>query len=1012
MVKGMQFLIDDSYTMDDDDDNPSPSSSPPPPQSNENGNVNVKLPPPENPSPQLAYAEEKKSDTPNNSVGSSNILGDAVMLMSDEHDNNIGSDEQQELIDAETTNSTASMITPQSSNLHEPQTIKEESSTAVTINDDSNANEQQQPTKSTMAMVKLRVWDPAAPSKQFKFITATTVLLLPQDDNLNDDSSNAIDTTDHSNDGNIILAPKKYQDSRNQKRLSVVKEERRTERRTSSGTIFEDGDYEGAKRRPSSNGSFYEDETEGTDAASSNDWHADLDNYHHAILSGGESSDHNHQQGRREMLERQKTVKIDNISIKNDLSQLSQLVEEGESDDDDDVEQLQVGNLIGIHLIKKTPSTTAASLSTNSSAHHNKNEWKVGNSIRVLHNLNLIPLHTTGLEQLLYQIEQNDPSLRELILDGITTPPLSSSPQQQQPPPLSFKHLEVLIEAIGPNTSIKKCSLQHSQITNEIASMLALALVDNTTMTSLSLRGNDLTSVAVQNFYSVLNSGENRTLRVLDISNNVGIDEDVSEAFETFMEQRAVKRMLTLKAEKAKRIAKGLPLLNEMLEEESEDDWRIGSGGGGGRRRSSIGIGGGGDGGCGVTVVCHPDIIDGTFHNNGPNNDSSSAGNNSSGSTLSGSGSRPEDDRRYYDSVSSELTGLTGLGLGNEPHAAFGGSGLGGFEGSSPPQQQQQPQIVSELYSQSQQYQQQQEPMPSPQRSSRHFDPNYSMESSQLSQRQLEPMPSPQRSNRHFDPDYSMNSSQLSQQQQPPMPSVSPQRSNRQFDPNYSMASSQVSSNDSSTSNTGNENLDQRQRQQLATVNSNNNNNSVRFSNDSSSRSSNRNNLRPSTLTNSSSQYSRASSRNSLNPSTEDYFDDKATERELRRQLATQGQAVGAYAIDDEAPHRQEVRGRRTRVSRTESQRRARLSELSGVAPTAAAAATTMNSITEGGDIVEADIERMEEYEYRNLSMYDKFFYRIGLDGEDNKTERVICLTFGVCILVLLVAIILYAARD
>ena len=81
-MKGMQFLIDDSYTMDDDDDNPSPSSSslsPPPPQSNENGNLNVKMPPPENPSSQLAYAEEKKSDTPNNSVGSSNILGDALM---------------------------------------------------------------------------------------------------------------------------------------------------------------------------------------------------------------------------------------------------------------------------------------------------------------------------------------------------------------------------------------------------------------------------------------------------------------------------------------------------------------------------------------------------------------------------------------------------------------------------------------------------------------------------------------------------------------------------------------------------------------------------------------------------------------------------------------------------------------------------------------------------------------------------------------------------------------------
>ena len=72
-----------------------------------------------------------------------------------------------------------------------------------------------------------------------------------------------------------------------------------------------------------------------------------------------------------------------------------------------------------------------------------------------------------------------------------------------------------------------------------------------------------------------------------------------------------------------------------------------------------------------------------------------------------------------------------------------------------------------------------------------------------------------------------------------------------------------------------------------------------------------------------------------------------------------------------------------------------------------------MNTGAEGGDnIVDADIERMEEYEYRNLSLYHKFFYRIGLDGDVNKTERVICLTFGVCILVLLVAIILYVAKG
>jgi len=511
-------------------------------------------------------------------------------------------------------------------------------------------------------------------------------------------------------------------------------------------------------------------------------------------------------------------------------------------------------------------------------------------------------------------------------------------------------------------------------------------------MTTLSLRGNNLTNVAIKNFYSVLSSGENRTLRVLDISDNPGIETDVSEAFETFMEQRAVKRMLTLKAEKAKRIARGMPLLNEMLEEEREDDWRIGSGVNGGRRRSvngSVGC-------CGVTVVCRPGIIDGTFHNNnGPNNNNETAApqlqqSSSTGNSFDtylqseGSGSRPDEELRgCYDSVLSDITGMTGIGY--ESHAASPRGSRSGFDTPSPQKQQQQQQasylsqsIGPELYPQSQQKEEEKEeqgPMP---------------------------MPSPQH-----------------------------QRSNRQhFDPNYSMASSQVSSNDSSTSNTGSENLDQRQRQQLATLNSNHNTSSSRRNNNSNnnSRSSNNHHTQPpsnnASSSSSSSQYS-TSSRTNLQISAQDYFDPKATERELRRQLATQGQAIGAYAIDDEAPHRQEVRGRRARVSRTESQRRARLLELSGgnnapppppsgTAASGSGGGAVITGLSEGGDnnIVDADIERMEEYEYRNLSLYHKFFYKIGLDGDDNKTERVICLTFGVCILVLLVAIILYVVKG
>ena len=626
--------------------------------------------------------------------------------------------------------------------------------------------------------------------------------------------------------------------------------------------------------------------------------------------------------------------------------------------------QLQVGNLVGIHLKKQSSLSSSSSSSTTSNittgggggggvgggggggaqANHKQSEWKVGNSIRVLHNLNLIPLHTLGMETLLHQIESNHPSLRELILDGIIiTPPSSiistttTSPQQQQQQqqvtPLfsTSQHLEVLIEAIGQNTTIKKCSLRYSHINDEIASMLALALVDNTTMTSLSLKGNNLTSVAVQNFYSVLKS-ENDTLRVLDISENDMVEEEVGSALDQFMEQRALKRMLTMKAERAKRMARGMPLLNEMLDGEDyesvDDDWRIGSGvvGGGRRKNPSGSVGNHHCDGCGLTVVCHPGIMDGTFHLNETTAQlrRSNSG-NSFGSypqSVGAGSSKAEEDRRYAESVDSDITGI-----GNEPHAAGGWfSSSGATDGSPPPP--------------------------------------------------LQPM------------------------QYPYQPAGNPQqRSNRLLDPNYDMdESTSDEGNDSSTNNTGNESLDQRQRQQLATVSPNRN--SVRFS------------------TSSQSQYSTGGgSRTSLNLSNQDYINDKADERELRRQLATQGQAIGAYAIDVEAPDRQEIRGRRARVSRTESQRRARLAELSGNSGGGGGGgvATTLNNTAEGGrggDLVDANIERMEEYEYRNLSMYQKASYKIGLGGEEKKTERMICWIFCFCVVVLVIAISLYLARD
>lgn len=67
-----------------------------------------------------------------------------------------------------------------------------------------------------------------------------------------------------------------------------------------------------------------------------------------------------------------------------------------------------------------------------------------------------------------------------------------------------------------------------------------------------------------------------------------------------------------------------------------------------------------------------------------------------------------------------------------------------------------------------------------------------------------------------------------------------------------------------------------------------------------------------------------------LNP--DDYMDEKAGEREMRRALATSGGAVGVYHIDEAAPSRQNRSGgaRQNRMGRSESQRLARLAQLDG----------------------------------------------------------------------------------
>ena len=443
------FMISDSYTMDDDDDEAvgsssdrdvaanSSSSLPQQQQSSIHNNEELQTPKSSrtlpkggesssSPSNSSNFAEEKKSDSIDRPPSSSSSSSDADLIM--EHDDDIIIKRQQQ----------------------QQQSMEMKSTTT------------------TMAMVKLRIWDPANATKQFKFITASKVLLLPSSQAASAAATNTSDAVDHGNNysnsdemnnKNFLRSNTSSSRREREHRLSIVKEERHG----SSSTL---------------------------DLDESTNNNAALDCY---------------DEGMGEGQERRGTAKITNQS---DLLQLSTAAANA-VDSNNKVaslngnQLLQVGDLVGIHLKKSTKSISSNSSTPQQQQHYQNQEWKVGHPIQLLHNLNLIPLHNNGLEVLLQRIEGNDPSLRELILDGITTTPIevvtptSPSPlhhHHQQSSLLSTSQLEILIEAIGTNTSIKKCSLRYSNITDEIASLIALCLVDNTTMTTLSLKGNDLTS--------------------------------------------------------------------------------------------------------------------------------------------------------------------------------------------------------------------------------------------------------------------------------------------------------------------------------------------------------------------------------------------------------------------------------------------------------------------------------------------------------------------------------------
>mmetsp|Transcript_9199 Transcript_9199/g.19105 ORF Transcript_9199/g.19105 Transcript_9199/m.19105 type:complete len:959 (+) Transcript_9199:212-3088(+) len=438
--------------------------------------------------------------------------------------------------------------------------------------------------KTAMALIKLRAWDPARPTRQFKMIAAAHVTVplkedgsvdLGNDENSSSSSSAEVDRADSRGEGSL---------SSSVKRLSAVEEEM-------EGELEE---FPTLKRKGTIGSSLRE---------------------HYKEVEGDHCNQGDEVGTNRAVKEDRSTLKPtsnksmnakDDTFLEHELDGdvgSGPLADQEHDDEERDPPRnnLEAGSLIGIQLnplasISKqqerrhqkhqpaTSSHTSSVTNATSSSHTMKRQfdWAVGQRVH-LHKLNLLPF--ANWAELYYRIDSNSSSLRELILDGLP------------PGCMSAEEASVVIEALGTNTSIKRFSMRYAQVDDEIASHIALALVENTTLTQLVLEGNSMTDVSVRNFYSVLRKS-NESLRLLDASHNPMINADVAETLDQYMEQRALKRMLNLKAEKAKRAAKGLPpdeSLDEDEDEEGSNPVHLNS----------------------ITVVCNPSIIDGTFNPKG-----------------------------------------------------------------------------------------------------------------------------------------------------------------------------------------------------------------------------------------------------------------------------------------------------------------------------------------------------------------------------------------------------------
>jgi len=589
------------------------------------------------------------------------------------------------------------------------------------------------------------------------------------------------------------------------------------------------------------------------------------------------------------------------------------------------------------------------------------------------------------MSELHFQMVNNHSSIRELVLDGL--PPSS----------IAMEEAELMFEALSTNTSIKRLSMRYSNVEHDLASLFALALVDNTNLTQLSLEGNRMTTVSAKNFYSVLTKN-NDTLRLLDLSKNPLIDDDVEQALDQFMEQRALKRTLTNKAEKARRAARGMPP-DATLDENDNDE-------GGGQ----------------VTVVCLQSTIDNVLLEN-----SSSGGGddeqdyngyrqqeqqpqelaNNDDASESLAKPYPGEDFRDYMQRMDEMKESTNqspvrqrqlMDESMRERDVFDNfAAATGSEPLSGGQQQEQQQEQQYQFRRLQPLNSQPQNPPSPTGNdstgssitTRSTNKRGNVENDIITTSSNNPQPEPSKAasaaaaaasgvDRSRAPPARMNTIETQESANDGTLTKSPGRRRNSLET--------LESSDDHLFRDPMNDLQQQQQQQQMPIGS----------------------VPPDPYHNT--QSSKGSDP-TFEITQEDYMDDKAGERAMRRALATSGGAIGAYQIDEAAPSRQNRQGgaRRGRVNRTESQRRARLAQLSGGDP-AAVVGGARDGPGGNEDFMDADIERADDEMRPQLQRKRSKFYMIGLDDEDSGTDRIICgilvlLLFGLLVLVIILLV-------